>query len=106
MRLFCDDLTERLRHVRPGQSTVADIAELLAWLDWRFQWIHPFKDFNGRIGRVVLAAVMYKLALPHVETAPLDPGARRQYLDALRAADSGGLRPLTDLWIHRIEEAL
>jgi fido (protein-threonine AMPylation protein) len=106
MRLFCDDLTERLRHVQPGQSTAADIAELLAWLDWRFQWIHPFKDFNGRIGRVLLATLMYKLTLPHVETAPLDPDARRQYLDALRAADSGNLRPLTDLWIHRIEEAL
>lgn len=106
MRLFCDDLTERLRHVQPGQSTVADIADLLAWMDWRFQWIHPFKDFNGRIGRVLLAALMYKLALPHVETAPLDPDARRQYLDALRAADSGDLRPLTDLWIQRIEEAL
>jgi fido (protein-threonine AMPylation protein) len=106
MRLFCDDLAERLRHIRSGESPVDSIAELLAWTDWRFQWVHPFKDFNGRIGRVLLAALMYKLILPHVETAPLDAEARRQYLDALRAADRGDLGALTNLWLQRIAEAL
>ena len=81
------------------------IAELLAWSDWRFQWIHPFKDFNGRIGRVLLAALLYKLALPHVETAPTDSAARQQYLRALRVADQGDLAVLTDLWAHRIGES-
>jgi hypothetical protein len=106
MRLFCDDLTERLHHVRPSESAVDAMAELLAWADWRFQWIHPFKDFNGRIGRVLLAALLYKLALPHVETAPLDADARRQYLNALCVADGGDLGALTDLWAHRISDAL
>jgi len=40
---FCLDVEERLRHLRGAGS----IAELLAWADWRFQWIH----FNGRVGR-------------------------------------------------------
>jgi Fic family protein len=106
MRLFCDDLTERLRHIRPRESEVGVIAELLAWADGRFQGIHPFKDFNGRIGRVLLAAILYKLALPHVETAPLEAAARRQYLHALQAADNGDLGPLTDIWTHRIAETL
>lgn len=95
MRTFCEDLAERLRH-NPG-ATVSSAAEFLAWADWRFQWIHPFKDFNGRIGRVLLAALLYKLSLPHVETAPVDPAARRGYLDALQAADDGNLGPLTDI---------
>jgi fido (protein-threonine AMPylation protein) len=81
MRQFCDDLSARLLHL--NQESIANCAELLAWADWRFQWIHPFKDFNGRIGRVLLAALLYKLALPHVETAPFEPSARRQYLEAL-----------------------
>jgi fido (protein-threonine AMPylation protein) len=105
-RLFCDDLGERLRHVSPLETNIGEIAELLGWADWRFQWIHPFKDFNGRIGRVLLAAILYKLFLPHVETAPLDPHARRQYLEALRAADHDNLQTLTDLWVHRIAKAL
>ena len=106
MHLFCDDLSERLRHVRPLESNIGEIAELLGWADWRFQWIHPFKDLNGRIGRVLLAAILYKLAIPHVETAPQQPNMRRQYLEVLRAADNGNLQPLTNLWMHRIAEAL
>ena len=93
MRLFCDDLRERLRHLPPEAANVQELAALLAWVDWRFQWIHPFKDFNGRIGRVLLAALLYKLALPHVETAPLAVDVRQPYLSALRAADEGDLGP-------------
>ena len=96
----------RLRHTSPRECGAGAIAELLAWADGRFQGIHPFKDFNGRVGRVLLAAILYKLALPHVETAPLEPDARRQYLHALQAADNGDLGPLTDIWAHRIAETL
>ena len=109
MRQFCDDLSARLLHL--NQESVANCAELLAWADWRFQWIHPFKDFNGRIGRVLLGrvllgALLYKLALPHVETAPTDPTVRRKYLDALQTADQGGLDPLSQMWTRRVEETL
>jgi len=83
-----------------------ELAALLAWVDWRFQWIHPFKDFNGRIGRVLLAALLYKLALLDVETAPLVLDVRKQYLSALRTADEGNLEPLTDVWLHRLAAAL
>ena len=106
MRLFCEDLAERLRHIAPRESEIGALAELLAWTDWRFQWIHPFKDFNGRIGRVLLAALLYKLALPHVVTAPLEADTRSQYLQALHAADEGDFRALTDVWVSRITEAL
>jgi len=102
MRQFCDDLAERLRH-DPGAS-LRSAAEFLAWADWRFQWIHPFKDFNGRIGRVLLAALLYKLALPHVEMAPLESVQRSEYLHALRAADGGLLDPLKVIWEQRLAE--
>ncbi len=48
---LCLDLAERMRHV----SGLESIANLLAWVDWRFQWIHPFKVFNGRVGRILMA---------------------------------------------------
>lgn len=104
MRQFCDDLAERLRH-DPGLP-LNSAGEFLAWADWRFQWIHPFKDFNGRIGRVLLAALLYKLGLPHVETVPSDPEGRKQYLDALQAADNGDVELLTNLWLRRIGEGV
>jgi fido (protein-threonine AMPylation protein) len=106
MRMFCDDLRARLHHLPPESANVQELAAFLAWVDWRFQWIHPFKDFNGRIGRVLLAALLYKLALPHVETAPLAGDVRQPYLSALRAADEGDLVPLTDVWLYRLAAAL
>ena len=94
---FCLDLTERLRHL----SGAVSIAELLAWVDWRFQWIHPFKDFNGRVGRILLVALMYKLGLPPED--PADVENREDYFAALRAADAGALAPLKALWLTRMK---
>lgn len=94
---FCLDLDERLRHLQGAAS----IAELLAWVDWRFQWIHPFKDFNGRTGRILLVALGYKLGLPPIDPAASESG-KVAYFDALRSADSGDIGPLTELWLSRL----
>ncbi len=94
---FCLDLQERMRHLSNAEA----IADLLAWVDWRFQWIHPFKDFNGRVGRILLVALAYKLGLP-----PVDPAAdedKSGYFAALRAADAGDLLRLRELWLARLE---
>jgi fido (protein-threonine AMPylation protein) len=99
VRDFSLDLEERLRHLTGAES----LADLLAWVDWRFQWIHPFKDFNGRVGRILLVALTYRLGLP-----PLDPAAmpdKHAYFAALRAADAGNLAPLQEIWLRRLDEA-
>ena len=53
-----------------------------------------------------LAAILYKLVLPHVEIASLDAKARRQCLGAIHATDYSDLGPLTDLRVHRIAGAI
>lgn len=97
---FCLDLEERQRHLDDVQS----IAELLAWVDWRFQWIHPFKDFNGRVGRILLVALTYKLGLPPADPASVEQGEvqRSAYFAALRRADEGDLSSLREIWLHRL----
>ncbi|TXT24314.1 MAG: CRISPR-associated helicase Cas3 [Gallionellaceae bacterium] len=97
VRNFCLDLEERLRHVNGAET----IAALLAWSDWRFQWIHPFKDFNGRAGRILLVALTYKLALPPIDPASGESG-KEAYFAALRAADAGNQTPLAELWLNRL----
>lgn len=105
MQLYWDDLSTRLSNAEKGKN-VEDIAELLAWTDWRFQWIHPFRDFNGRIGRILLTAVLFRLKLPPTETASVDPGEQKEYLKALRLADRGDLSALTEIWLHRLIKAV
>ncbi len=104
VRLYCDDLATRLSHIIKGKDA-GEIAGLLAWADWRFQWIHPFKDFNGRVGRILLSAIMFKLRLPPAKTVSVEPLERKQYFSALRYADSGDISPLSQIWIERLLEA-
>ncbi len=102
VRLYCDDMNTRFSN---AEKDAKEIAALLAWADWRFQWIHPFKDFNGRVGRILLSAILFKLRLPPAKTASVDPSERKQYLSALRYADSGDMSPLSQIWIERLLEA-
>jgi Fic family protein len=104
MRQYCDDLSTRLSNIEKTKD-IEKIAELLAWADWRFQWIHPFKDFNGRVGRIILTALLFKLKLPPAETASFEPKEREEYLKALRIADNGDLSALIQVWINRLLKA-
>jgi Fic family protein len=104
MRLYCEDLTARLVSVRE-QIDIEKISETLAYADWRLQWIHPFKDFNGRVGRILLTALLFNLKLPPAETASVEPDERERYLKALHEADAGDLSLLAEIWIERLSKA-
>ncbi len=106
MRLFCDDLEERLRHLQPDKPDLQRIAEVMAVADGRFQFIHPFRDFNGRVGRILLVALLHSLNVPPVEIVPAGPEFRQAYLRALEAADHGDYGLLTDMWLQRLNDAL
>jgi len=105
IRQYCDDLTARLSTVSHGKD-IEKIAETLAFTDWRFQWIHPFRDFNGRVGRILLTAVLFILKLPPAETASVEPSEKERYLMSLRSADGGDLSKLTEIWLERLLQAL
>lgn len=67
-----------------------------------FPKVHPFKDFNGRVGRILLVALAYKLGLPPVDPAA-DDEDKAAYFAALRTADGGDLTPLKEIWLDRLE---
>jgi hypothetical protein len=76
------------RHIR--QRVPAEVQA--AWLHHRFSQIHPFQDGNGRIGRSLASLVFIKAGLfPLVINRDEQYG---RYVEALRKADYGDLRPL------------
>lgn len=99
IRNYCLDLETRIKYL----DTVESVAALLAWADWRFQWIHPFKDFNGRVGRILLVALCYKLNLPPANPAA-DDSSRMHYFSALRQADQGDFSALENIWRERLSQ--
>ena len=104
VRLYCEDLEARLLGALK-EKNIEKISETLAYADWRFQWIHPFRDFNGRVGRILLTAVLFTLKLPPAETAAIEPEEKDRYLKALQAADIGDMSLLTEIWIERLSKA-
>ncbi len=80
------------------QHEVLDVcAEVeAAWLHHRFAQIHPFIDGNGRVARALTGAVFLKA--DYLVLVVRDEEHRAPYLDALRAADRGDLKPLVDLF--------
>ena len=106
---YCRDLEERLRHLPPRSETEAYLRELvtlLAWAQHRFVVIHPFGDYNGRIGRLLTNAILYLLDLPFLELRAETEEDRKQYIQALRNADQLDFSSLESLMYDALREAL
>lgn len=86
------ELLIEMHHKHNEVGVSADIEA--AWLHHRFTLIHPFTDGNGRIARCLATLVLLKDKwLPLVITRQ----DRNNYIDALRNADHGDLRPLVEI---------
>jgi fido (protein-threonine AMPylation protein) len=77
--------------------------ERLAQLHAQFERIHPFPDGNGRVGRLVLAALLVQAGYP---PAIVYKDERRRYLKSLRRADEGDSGPLTELLARSVREGI
>ncbi len=66
-----------------------------------FESVHPFRDGNGRVGRLLLNFILRKNGLP---LANIKYKERRRYYEALEDGNKGNLKPLIDLIIKRVEE--
>ncbi|MBL7159818.1 Fic family protein [Candidatus Microgenomates bacterium] len=105
---YCRDLAERLKYL-PSLNQ-ADFFEklvcFLAWIHHRFLWIHPFKDYNGRIGRLLINVILLNLDLPPIELKVETKTGRKKYVQALKNADNGNYSELESLVRNAIEETI
>ena len=99
MRNYAEDLEARLEALSraPRERFIDD----LAFAEGRLLNIHPFEDFNGRVCRLFLVELMYRLDLPVIDPAAGSTEATEDYLGALRAYDRSDPRPLADVWRRR-----
>lgn len=88
MSHWADELNETVP--APG----ADVTRYLAQAHERFEQIHPFRDGNGRTGRLVMSMLALRLGYPPV----VIPGDLRQtYLDFMGEAYRQNIQPLSNL---------
>jgi hypothetical protein len=79
------------------------LLEHLAALHAEFERIHPFPDGNGRVGRLVLSAMLVQHGYP---PAIIYKEERKKYLKRLERADSGEPGPLGELLARSVREGI
>jgi Fic family protein len=96
---LCDDLEKRLENLPKVAEIVFidEIVHLLAWFQHQFVFIHPFQDYNGRIGRMLTVLILLKSGLPAIEIKVETNLDRQKYLEAMKSGDEGDLKPLEKL---------
>ena len=106
---LCDDLEERLQHIPSSQNEERFLVEsisLLAWFQHRFVWIHPFKDYNGRVARLLTNLLILNFGLPSLEIKASADRDRKNYIEAIKAADKNDLSKLEKLIANALKESL
>jgi len=107
MEDFTEDLKTRIQHLPKfeEENFLKELVRLLAWAHHRFLWIHPFFDYNGRIGRLLISMILMNLNLPPAELHVETKIGRTKYVDALAKADVGDFVPLEKIILAALEEA-
>ncbi len=73
-----------------------------AYMHHVFESIHPFRDGNGRIGRLLMNFILRKNGFPMINIKYKD---RVDYYSALNHGNKGNLKPLADLIIKYLKES-
>jgi Fic family protein len=94
---------ERVNDGALRSSSERHVIEEFADLHAAFERIHPFRDGNGRVGRLVLNLLLVRHGYP---PAVIYKGERDRYLSALRRADAGDCGALGELLARSIKQSI
>lgn len=78
-------------------KTPAEHIDCLVYAHYEFIKIHPFNNGNGRTGRILMNLVALKFGYQPLELYYREGESRKFYIDAMKAADNGNFKILTEL---------
>ena len=102
MRNYAADLEARMGSLDDDSND--RLIDDLAFAEGRLLHVHPFEDFNGRVSRLFLTELLYRLNLPVIDPAASSAEETERYFTALRAYDRRDPRPLSAIWRRRFSE--
>ena len=97
--LVTDWLGDANRGPADGQHPMVFVADLHAG----FERIHPFRDGNGRVGRLATNLLFVRHGFPPAVIYKRD---RTRYLNALRRADRGDAGPLAEIFARAVTDGI
>ncbi len=101
MHAYADDLEARLASLDADSDE--PLIDALTFAEGRLLNIYPFEDFNGRVSRLFLIELLYRLDLPVVDPATSSVEETKRYFAALKAYDRRDPRPLAAIWRSRLD---
>jgi Fic family protein len=96
-------VSDWLRDANRGPDAEQQLMPFIADLHARFERIHPFRDGNGRVGRLATNLVLVRHGHPPAVIYKRD---RRRYLNALRRADRGDPGPLGEIFARSVTDGI
>lgn len=83
-----------------------DVAHALAEVHVELMLIHPFREGNGRLGRLLATLMALQAGLPVLDFSELDGMRREEYFTAVRAGMDMNYQPMKLLFNDLIERSL
>ena len=105
VRLEVNDMLEWLY----GEGKSSGAIHRAAYVLWKINNIHPFNGGNGRVARSVAYLVVVSEVAPIFAGEPLPAKLKKrkpEYIDGLKAADRGNLKPLQELVLECFQQQI
>jgi Fic family protein len=96
-------VTDWLRDANRGPTSDQHPMVFVADVHARFERIHPFRDGNGRVGRLATNLLLVRHGYP---PAVIHKRDRTRYLNALRRADRGDPEPLAEMFARSVTDGI
>lgn len=87
-----------LRRHTPCRQTKTTVAEGLAEVHAELILVHPFRDGNGRLARLLALLMALQADLPPLDFSPIAGRGKRAYIGAIHAAMGADYEPLKRLF--------
>jgi cell filamentation protein len=97
---------EQLQRFTPCRFTkLGEIVQALAEVHVELMLIHPFREGNGRLGRLLSTLMALQAGLPPLDFGELAGERKEQYFSAVRAGLDRNYRPMEELFSAVIEKS-
>lgn len=103
LKCLFDDLEYRIQNL--NRNNIDEIIDLIAWFEYKFIWIHPYANTNGRMGRLLSNFILVKLNFPPLQYANRSQD-RKKYIEAMHKADDKDFSELQNFIAEELDKAI
>ncbi|MCB9757993.1 MAG: Fic family protein [Candidatus Omnitrophica bacterium] len=83
-----------------------DVAQAIATVHTELVLVHPFREGNGRLARLLSILMGWQARLPTLDFSQMAGKRREKYFAAVRAGLRQDYQPMTEIFEHIIEKTL